>query len=55
MSMRKLKRQIQRNSGEYLSKKAVAKKLGCTVKELNERLKKRDHNLAQGGLDDGKE
>ena len=55
MSMRKLKRQIQRNSGEYISKKAVAKKLGISVSELNRRLKKREHNLEQGGLDHGKE
>ena len=45
--MRALKRQIQKNNGALLHKKAVARKLGCTVPELNERMAKREKKLKE--------
>lgn len=54
---RKMRRQIQKNNGELLHKKAIAKKLGCTVTELNERMERREKNLKEitGGNENGKE
>ena len=42
---RKLARQRAKNEGTLLHKKVLAKKLGCSVPELNERLKRRENNL----------
>ena len=42
---RKLKRQQQKNSGTLIHKKVIAKKLGCSVKELNEKLSRKEENL----------
>ena len=42
---RKLARQKAKNEGTLLHKKVIAKKLGCSVPELNERLKRRENNL----------
>lgn len=42
---RKLKRQTQKNNGTLVYKKAVAKKLGISVRELNYRLAERDAKL----------
>lgn len=44
---RKLKRQIQKNSGTLPHKKVIAKKLGCTVKEVDNRLRRREQNLKE--------
>lgn len=48
---RKLKRVTQKNKGELLHKKAVARKLGCTVKELNERMRLKEQKLK--AMEDG--
>ena len=42
-----MQRQIQKNNGSLLHKKAVARKLGCTVPELNERMAKREKKLKE--------
>ncbi len=42
---RSVKRQIQKNKGNFIYKKSVAKKLGCTVRELNWRLADREKKL----------
>jgi hypothetical protein len=42
---RKLKRNKAKQEGTLLYKKALAKKFGCSVSELNERLKRREENL----------
>ncbi|MCM1258625.1 MAG: hypothetical protein NC307_12315 [Roseburia sp.] len=53
---RKLKRQIQKNNGTLPHKKVIAKKLGCTVKEVDDRLRRREQNLKElEGNKDGKE
>ena len=53
---RKMQRQIQRNNGELTHKKVIARKMGCSVPELNKRLKRREKNLREmEGKDDGKE
>ena len=44
---RKLQRQIQKNNGTLTHKKVLAKKLGCTLAELDRRLAKREENLRQ--------
>ena len=44
-SMRKLKRQQQRVNGELLCKKAVAKKMGITVPELNQKMRDKERKL----------
>ena len=44
---RKIQRQIQRNNGELTYKKVIAKKMGCSVPELNKRLKRREKNLTE--------
>ena len=42
---RKLSRQRAKQNGTLLHKKALAKKFGCSVPELNKRLKRRENNL----------
>jgi hypothetical protein len=42
---RKTKRQLQKNKGTFIYKKSVAKKLGCSVSELNRRLADRERKL----------
>ena len=44
---RKLKRQIQKNSGTLPHKKVIARKLGCTAKEVDDRLRRREQNLKE--------
>lgn len=44
---RKMQRQIQKNSGELTYKKVIARKIGCSVTELNKRLKRREKNLKE--------
>lgn len=46
-TIRKLKRQIQKNNGSLTHKKALAKRLGCSVSEVNERLERRERNLKE--------
>lgn len=49
---RKLKRQIQKANGELAYKKVLAKKLGCSLEELEKRLERREKNLREyGGKD----
>ena len=53
---RKMQRQIQKNNGELTHKKVIARKMGCSVTELNKRLKRREKNLREmEGNDNGKE
>ena len=54
---RKLQRQKAKADGTLIYKKKVAKKLGCSVSELNDRLKRREKNLKElaGGSENGKE
>lgn len=48
MSMkRKLQRQIQRNNGTLEHKKVIARRLGCTTKELKNRMERREKNLEE--------
>ena len=42
---RKMQRQIQRNNGTLVHKKVIAKKMGCSVREYDERMKRRERNL----------
>ena len=51
---RTLKRQIQRNNGELVSKKVVAKKMGISVEEYDRRMERRAKNLREmeGGNDE---
>lgn len=44
---RKMQRQIQKNKGELTHKKVIARKMGCSVPELNRRLKRREKNLRE--------
>ena len=44
---RKLKRQIQKSNGDLAHKKVIAKKLGCSLEELEERLARREKNLKE--------
>lgn len=44
---RKLKRQIQKNNGTLPHKKVIARKLGCKVKEVDDRLRRREKNLRE--------
>ena len=46
---RKLKRHIQKSNGDLVHKKAVAKKLGCTLSELEKRMERREKNLREIG------
>lgn len=43
--MRKTKRQIQKNKGNFIYKKSVARKIGCSLPELNKRLVDRERKL----------
>lgn len=54
---KKLQRMIQRNNGTLEHKKVIAKKLGCTTKELRNRMDRREKNLEELKEDiaDGKE
>ena len=54
---RKLRRQAQRNNGTLTHKKVLAKKMGCSLAELDERLARREKNLKEltGGDNDGKQ
>lgn len=47
MSLRKIKRQMQKSNGELLHKKAIAKKLGCSVAEVDKKLARRAENLKE--------
>ena len=38
---RKIQRQIQRNNGTLDHKKVIARKLGCSIKELNKRMERK--------------
>lgn len=42
-----MQRQIQKNNGELTYKKVIARKMGCSVPELNKRLKRREKNLKE--------
>ena len=42
-----MQRQIQKNNGELTYKKVIARKMGCSVSELNKRLKRREKNLRE--------
>ena len=44
---RKMKRKIQKTNGELLHKKAVAKKLGCSLSEFDKRMERREKNLRE--------
>lgn len=44
---RALKRQIQKSNGDLVHKKAVAKKLGCSLSELDKRMERREKNLKE--------
>jgi hypothetical protein len=52
-SLRTLKRQVKKNSGELLHKKAIAKKLGCSVADVDKKLARREEKLKEliGGND----
>ena len=55
-SVRKIQRKMQKNKGTFIHKKAVAKKLGISVPELNHRLKLREEKLkAMEGANNGRE
>ncbi len=40
-----MKRQKAKQDGTFLYKKVLARKFGCSVPELNKRLKRREENL----------
>ncbi len=42
---RKMERRKAKEDGSLLHKKVLARKFGCTVPELNKRLKRREENL----------
>lgn len=50
---RKQKRQKSKQDGTFLYKKVLARKFGCSVPELNKRLKRREENLKK--LEDKKD
>ena len=53
---RKIKRTQQKNNGELIYKKKLAKQLGISVTELNARLARREKNLkSMEEYTDGKE
>lgn len=53
---RKQKRQKAKQDGTFLYKKVLARKFGCSVPELNNRLKRRENNLKNlEDMNDGKE
>ena len=47
--LRQLKRQAQKSNGTLTHKKVIAKKLGCSLSELDERLARRERNLKEMG------
>jgi hypothetical protein len=50
-----MQRQLQKNNGTLTHKKVIAKKLGCSLSELDERLARREKNLKEmGEKKDGK-
>ena len=53
-SMRALKRKIQKSNGSLVHKKAVANKMGISVRELNEQMAERERKLKamEGGYDE---
>ena len=50
---RMIKRQIQRNNGTLDHKKVIARKMGCSVSELNKRMKRKEKNLSKEDNEDG--
>lgn len=44
-----MKRQIQKNNGTLTHRKVVARKLGCSLTELDERMARREKNLEEVG------
>ena len=53
---RKLERNKAKQEGTLLYKKVLARKFGCSVSELNKRLKRRETNLKKlEGKNNGKE
>jgi len=52
-----MRRKIQKNNGTLTHKKVVAKKLGCSLAELDKRMERREKNLKEiiGGKEDGRE
>ena len=44
---RSMERQIKKKKGTLIHKKAIAKKLGCSVEELDKRLERRAANLRE--------
>lgn len=44
---KKLQRQMQKRNGTLVHKKVIAKKLGCSLSELDERMAKREENLKE--------
>ena len=46
-SMRSLKRKIQKNNGDLDHKKVIARKLGCSLAELDKRMERREKNLKE--------
>lgn len=53
---RKMQRQIQKANGDLIHKKVIARKMGCSVADLNKRLKRRERNLKElEEKEDGKE
>lgn len=53
---RKMERSKAKQDGTLLYKKVLARKFGCSVPELNKRLKRRENNLKKlEGKNDGKE
>lgn len=54
---RKMERNKAKSEGTLIHKKALAKKFGCSVNELNKRLKRREKNLKEIGevKNDGRE
>ena len=44
---RKLQRQKAKQEGTLTHKKVIARKMGCSVPELNKRLKRREKNLRE--------
>ncbi len=53
---RKMERAKAKQDGTLLYKKVLARKFGCSVPELNKRLKRRENNLKKlEGKQDGKE
>ena len=44
---RKLQREKAKREGTLVHKKVIAKKMGCSVSELNKRLERREKNLRE--------